>query len=213
LSLLARLAAAPAARVVVVSGRPRLQLEAWLAEVPGLWLAGEHGAVLRDPQEREWTPLRPPPPPGWKERLQPVLEHFVDRTPGSFVEEKEYSLVWHYRMSDPDFGEWLANELVATLEDLLAETEHRAVRGQKSVEVRPAWAGKGAVVVRMEELWPAGFRLAAGDDRTDEDLFERLPPEAFTLRVGTGASLARFRVKDYQAVRDILERLCAAVRA
>jgi trehalose 6-phosphate synthase/phosphatase len=65
----------------------------------------------------------------------------------------------------------------------------------------------------MEELWPAGFRLAAGDDRTDEDLFERLPPEAFTLRVGTGASLARFRVKDYQAVRDILERLCAAVRA
>jgi trehalose 6-phosphate synthase/phosphatase len=32
----------------------------------------------------------------------PILEHFVDRTPGSFVEEKKYGLVWHYRMAEPE---------------------------------------------------------------------------------------------------------------
>ena len=62
----------------------------------------------------------------------PVLEHFVDRTPGSFVEEKEYCLVWHYRMADPEFGEWLANELVATLEELLAEHGAAARRAARN---------------------------------------------------------------------------------
>ena len=34
----------------------------------------------------------------------PILEHFVDRTPGSFIEEKRYALVWHYRVAEPEFG-------------------------------------------------------------------------------------------------------------
>ena len=90
----------------------------------------------------------------WKARVRPVLEHVVDRTPGSFVEEKEYSLVWHHRMSDPEFAEWVANELVTTLDEMLAETELRAVRGQKSVEVKLAWANKGEAAVRLCALTP-----------------------------------------------------------
>jgi len=87
------------------------------------------------------------------------LEHFVDRTPGSFVEEKKYALVWHYRMADPEFGEWLANELVSMLEAMLAETELRAFRGEKIVEVKPAWANKGEVVKRLMAAWanPTSF--------------------------------------------------------
>src|SRR5262249_42533439 len=65
-------------------------------------------------------------PSEWKAHVLPVLEHFVDRTPGSFVEHKEYGLVWHHRMADPEFGEWLANELVAVLEELLAGAGLRA---------------------------------------------------------------------------------------
>jgi trehalose 6-phosphate synthase/phosphatase len=210
LSILARLSAAPRQRVVIVSGRPRLQLEAWLGRIPGLWLAAEHGAILRDPADGRWTPLRPTIPGEWKLRLQPVLGHFVDRTPGSFVEEKEYSLVWHYRMADPEFGDWLANELLATLDDLLTETELRAVRGHKAVEVRPAWAHKGEVVSHVSASWPAEFLLGVGDDRTDEDLFERLPESAWTIHVGEGSSLARFRLDGPPAVCDLLRDLADA---
>lgn len=78
-----------------------------------------------------------------------VLDEFVDRTPGSFIEEKEFSVVWHYRMSDPEFGEWLVNELVATLDHMLTDTEFRAVHGSKSVEVRPIWANKAQVKQRL----------------------------------------------------------------
>jgi trehalose 6-phosphate synthase/phosphatase len=37
-------------------------------------------------------------------RVMPILEHFVDRTPGSFVEEKKYSVVWNYRTAEPELG-------------------------------------------------------------------------------------------------------------
>ncbi len=210
LALLRRLAAQPRQQVALVSGRPRAQLEAWFGRVDGLWLAAEHGAIVRPPTTKTWEPLRPHMPVEWKSRVWPVLEHFVDRTPGSFVEEKEYSLVWHHRMADPEFGEWLANELVAVLEEMLAETELRAIRGQKSVEVRLIWANKGEMLATIDDVGAApAFRLAIGDDRTDEDLFERMPKDAWTVHVGDGPSLARFRLPQVWAVRRLLEEIAS----
>jgi trehalose 6-phosphate synthase/phosphatase len=49
--------------------------------------------------------------------------------------------------------------------------------------------------------------LAIGDDRTDEDLFASLPPEAISARVGPGATKARFRLEGTAAVRDLLQML------
>jgi trehalose 6-phosphate synthase/phosphatase len=113
-------------------------------------------------------------------------------------------------MSDPEFGEWLANELAASLEELLAESDLRAVRGQKSVEVRLSWANKGEVAAQMiEDLPESAFKLAIGDDRTDEDLFERLPGDAWTIHVGDGASRARFRLPSPPAVCEFLHALSA----
>jgi trehalose 6-phosphate synthase/phosphatase len=203
----ATLAGDPANRVAVVSGRHRRDLDAFLGSVPGLWLAAEHSALLRAPGG-EWQPLRPRLPTEWKERVRPVLEHFTDRTPGSFVEEKDYALVWHYRLSDPEFGDWLANELTATLDELLAETELKALRGQKSVEVRLTWANRGELAPWLLEAGPpADFLLAMGDDRNDEDLFARLPPDAWTVHVGRGATRARFRLASPHDVGRVLGEL------
>jgi len=208
--VLERLAAMPSTRVCVVSGRPRADLQRWFGHVPGLWLAAEHGALIRR-ASGEWEPLRAGGSTEWKARVRPVLEHFADRTPGSFIEEKEHGLVWHYRLSDPEFGGWVANELVHNLEQMLAETDRRAVRGHKAVEVRPVWAHKGNVVGWLEDNGRApDFRLGMGDDRTDEDLFENLPPDAWTVHVGQGATRARFRLPDPWAVRAFLSELARA---
>jgi trehalose 6-phosphate synthase/phosphatase len=208
IALLERLAALPRTRVALVSGRPRRDLEAWFARVPGLWLVAEHGALVRPAGAAAWEILLPSASTAWKESVLAVLEHFADRTPGSFIEEKEYCLVWHYRMADPDVSEWLANELISILERMLADTEQRAVRGHKTVEVRPAWATKGTILSRLErDAAPPDFRLALGDDRTDEDLFELLPADAWTVRVGGGPSRARFRLKGAAEVGAFLARL------
>jgi trehalose 6-phosphate synthase/phosphatase len=136
----------------------------------------------------------------------PILEHFVDRTPGSFVEEKKYSVVWHYRKAEPEFGSWLANELVSMLEAMLAETELRAFRGDRIVEVRPVWVNKGAALEHLLAAQPEpDFLFAAGDDRADEDLFERLPAGAWTVHVGSGPTRAAFAVPDCDSVRSLLE--------
>jgi trehalose 6-phosphate synthase/phosphatase len=194
--------------VAIVSSRSRVDFERWFEGVEGLWLAAEHGAVLRPPGASEWSAIRPSPPEDWREHVLPVLEHFVDRTPGSFIEAREYSLVWHYGMSDPEFGEWLANELVASLEDLLGGTELLALRSHKSVEVKFVWASKGEVVRHLEATGPVpDFRLAVGDDQTDEDLFAVMPPEAWTIRVGGGPSQARFQLAGPDEVRRLLESL------
>jgi trehalose 6-phosphate synthase/phosphatase len=192
LKLLASLASDQHNSVLIVSGRKRTDLERWLGGVPGLWMAAEHGALLRPAGAGQWEPLREDDPSQLLERVRPVLQHFVDRTPGSFIEEKEFSLVWHYRMSESRFSDWLGQELVAMLDDMLAETELRAIRGRKIVEVRPGWLHKGAVAKRLVTLaGPADFQLAIGDDRTDEDTFEALDAIAWTVHVGTGRTRAR----------------------
>jgi trehalose 6-phosphate synthase/phosphatase len=209
ISLLARLAGDPANQVALISGRSRHDLEAWFGSIKGLWIAAEHGAIMRSPHTREWELYRSNYSDEWKQQVLPVLEHYADRTPGSFIEEKEFSMVWHYRMSDPEFGEWLANELVANLEQMLAETELRAFRGQKSVEVKLVWANKGEVLARLAEgaAEEATFCFAAGDDRTDEDLFARLPAEAWTVHIGDRRSRAQFSLRSPAELRQLLNTL------
>jgi trehalose 6-phosphate synthase/phosphatase len=97
------------------------------------------------------------------------------------------------------------------IEAMLSETEARAFRGQKTVEVRPAWANKGEAVERILAAYPdRDFVFAAGDDRTDEDIFERLHDGAWTVHVGTGATRAAFMVRDFDNLRQVLETFTAA---
>ena len=44
---------------------------------------------------------------------------------------------------------------------------------------------------------------------TDEDLFERLPGDAWTIHVGGGASRARFRLSGPREVCEFLNAMCA----
>ena len=204
--LLTSLAAEPHNCVAVTSGRTAEDLNRWFGAIKGLWLIAEHGAEVKSPLEASWEPLRSEVSTDWKSTVMPILEHFVDRTPGSFVEEKKYGVVWHYRMAEPEFGAWLANELVSMLEAMLAETELRAFRGAKVVEVKPVWANKGEALDRLlAVLSSPDFLFAAGDDRTDEDLFEHMPTEAWTVHIGPGATRAAFVLPDFESLRRVLE--------
>jgi trehalose 6-phosphate synthase/phosphatase len=210
LETLRALTAEPANEVLVLSGRPWMDLETWFGTIPRLWLVAEHGAMIRDPGTGAWRPLHPGADARWKDRIRPTLERFADRAPGSFVEEKEYGLAWHYRLADAEYGPFLARELLALLDRQLAGTDLVALIGRKVVEVRFSWANKGdaGVAIRSGLPHPA-FELAIGDDRTDEDLFERLPDSAWTIHVGRGPSRARYRVGSPAAVLDLLAAIAA----
>ncbi|MEO5965513.1 MAG: bifunctional alpha,alpha-trehalose-phosphate synthase (UDP-forming)/trehalose-phosphatase [Candidatus Limnocylindrales bacterium] len=206
--VLARLAARRRTTVVIVSGRAAADLDRWFGVLDGVWLAAEHGALIRSPVDGGWAPLRPGANLDWKDRVRGSLNAYLDQAPGSTIEEKEYSLAWHYRLVEPEFGEWLANGVAAALDEQLAGTEVSVLRGNKVVEVRFAWASKGDAVAHIRSLvGPSEFELAIGDDRTDEDVFAQLPDPAWTVKVGPGATAARHRIAGPAAVRALIAAL------
>jgi trehalose 6-phosphate synthase/phosphatase len=195
--------------VAVLSGRRAADLDRWLGTIPNLILGAEHGMLIRNPQSTGWESLRANyDPRTWKPQVRMILEQFTDRAPGSFVEEKEYSLVWHFRRVEPEFGSWLAGELSALLSELLADTDARPVLGRKIVEVRPMSPNKGDFALHLlNGEGSFDFQLAAGDDSTDEDIFDKLNSEAFTIHVGRAPSRARYRLNNPASVARLLSAL------
>ncbi|AWM31484.1 bifunctional alpha,alpha-trehalose-phosphate synthase (UDP-forming)/trehalose-phosphatase [Hymenobacter nivis] len=203
--LLRALADNPQNRVVVISGRDRTTLQKWLGDLPIDFIA-EHGVWLR-PAGQEWE-LFQALNNDWMREMRPVLDLYVARTAGSFVEVKDYSLVWHYRRADADLGAVRARELLTHLTFMTSNTDLQVMEGNKVIEIKNAGIHKGAAAGRWLAHYPTDFVLALGDDRTDEDTFRALPDSAYTIRVGTGArSRARFHLPGVPAVRDLLRKL------
>lgn len=203
-NLLKELGSNPRNEVVVVSGRQQASLEEWLGDLP-VDLVAEHGAWLRIRGDH-WVAAEPVTDE-WKPRVRPVLDLFVDRTPSSFVEEKDFSLVWHYRSIHPGLADTRVAELKDALVGLAGDLDVTIMEGNKIVEIRSARVNKGSATHRWMSHEDIGFVLAAGDDRTDEDMFEMAPDDAWTIKVGRGSTHARFSVRGVQQVHDLLTRM------
>ncbi|KAB5492040.1 MULTISPECIES: bifunctional alpha,alpha-trehalose-phosphate synthase (UDP-forming)/trehalose-phosphatase [Flagellimonas] len=142
----------------------------------------------------------------WMGKIRPVLESFVDRTPGSFIEEKNYSLAWHYRNTDPDFGEKRATELNTVLRSLIGNDDISVLNGNKVMEVKSSNVNKGRAAVRMMGEDNYDFVFAIGDDWTDEFMFQELPDSAITVKVGLKKTQAKYHVESTKKVRELLKR-------
>jgi trehalose 6-phosphate synthase/phosphatase len=207
LAALERIGADPRTDLVVVSGRPRNVLDQWFAGLP-LSLVAEHGAWIRRDPDAPWRLIKPLRA-DWKEGLLPILKLAADRLPGAFVEEKEFSLVWHYRRADPELASIREKELTDSLVQMTANMDVTVVQGHRIVEVRNAGVSKGnaALEVLSNEH---DFVLAIGDDSTDEDMFRVLPESSYSIRVGLVGTHARFNVPGSRDVHRLVWRLAEA---
>ena len=192
--------------VVITSGRDRRTLEEWFGDIP-LGMVAEHGAWLKlagESWQRAKTGVNE-----WKQELLPTLETYADRLPGSFVEEKEESVAWHYRLADPEQGELRAAELVDHLLNLTGKADLQVVQGNKVVEIRRAGVNKGNAAAFWMGNRSYDFILAIGDDATDEDLFRSMPASAVSIRVGISATHAQYNIRSWAEVIDLLFLLAA----
>lgn len=204
LDVLAALCADPANRLMIVSGRSRPDLEAWFGHLP-IGLAAEHGVWLRF-QGGEWRTLKAMTA-SWKTQIRPILQLYVDRLPGAMLEEKEFSLAWHYRRADPDQASVRATELLDDLADYTRNIDVQVLEGNKVIEVRNTGVTKGTAGLEFLAQQPADFILAAGDDWTDEDLFRVLPATAFSIRIGLATTAARYHLGAHFGLRRLLREL------
>ncbi|MDC6355017.1 MULTISPECIES: bifunctional alpha,alpha-trehalose-phosphate synthase (UDP-forming)/trehalose-phosphatase [unclassified Robiginitalea] len=203
MELLDRLNAQGRTDVFLISGRDKDTFTRWFQDKEyamivehGVWISegGKPFSMLENVKN------------DWMGKIRPVLESFVDRTPGSFIEDKNYSLAWHYRNTDPDFGQKRTMELNTVLTSLIANDDLTVMNGNKVVEIKSSNVNKGRAAMRMVARKEYDFIFAIGDDWTDEFMFQELPKEAVTVKVGRMKTQARYFLDGPGAVRQLLGR-------
>ncbi len=204
LELLGRLTADRGNHVAIVSGRDRSSLDHWLGGMD-ISIVAEHGGWIRR-QGQGWQSSQPLNE-DWKRAVRPIVELYRDRTPGSLVEEKDFSLVWHYRQADPTLAAVRMQELRGALASLTENIDVGLFEGNKILEIRRYGISKGRAVQTLISSEPWDLLLAMGDDYTDEEMFAALPEGAYSIKVGQGVSKARFNVDAVRDVRTLLRRL------
>lgn len=205
LSTIKKLSYDPKNEVIIISGRTRDFLEKQFKSI-NVTLIAEHGFFIKE-IKKKWktridTDMR------WKEAVLPILKEYVNRCNGTFIEEKAGSIAWHYRNADPDFAQLRLNELRDELSEIVSqETGFEILEGNKVLEVKSGKYDKGEAARSIMKDRQFDFILAAGDDKTDEALFEVLPVRAYTIRIGLTPSNARYNISDYSLFLKILKDL------
>lgn len=219
LDALEALAREDGTHVWICSGREAGFLARTFRSIP-VGLVAEHGAVISWPEgtvhrraegEREMEPWIAAPRDDWYELARERMEAVTTAVEGSFVEPKSTGICWHHRMADPEVGVRAARSLHEELSTLLAGRGVRVEIGHDVVEARPADVTKGEAVERLLEVGALDVDavIVAGDDTTDESMFEALGERAETILVGERTSLARWRVSGPSDVRGLLTALAA----
>jgi len=191
--------------LALVSGRS-------LAMIDGLFsplrfpAAGQHGVERRDARGRVH---RPSFPADVLSRAAETLRTFAERHAGLVFENKGYSMALHYRLA-PHLAS--AAHAVVRQAALSVGEGVEVQRGKMVAELKPAGHDKGRAIEAFMREKPFAGRVPVflGDDLTDEHGFrvvERLG--GHSVKVGPGATAARWRVADPSAARAWLNEWLA----
>jgi trehalose 6-phosphate phosphatase len=181
--------------VAVVSGRDIGELVELLALPDAVIRVGEHGAA--------WHGVEVSAPVGFRQ-VHSALVEVADRFDGAWVEVKQASLVLHSRLVAPERESELVDAAGAALEALGHANFHT---GRNIVDVGFVDTDKGQAVETIRERCHADVVVFAGDDTTDETVFEAMRPADIGIKVGSGPSAAQFRVEGPSDVVEVLRML------
>ncbi|OQW36977.1 MAG: hypothetical protein A4E19_14680 [Nitrospira sp. SG-bin1] len=139
--------------------------------------------------------------------LQLVGDRFHDELiqSGVSVENKSYSLSFHYRTVDQrDEARALISRIIAEL-----SPPPRIVLGKSVVNVMPPTAShKGTALLETMRRLDCATALYVGDDETDEDVFALRDHRVLTVRVGKkNGSSARYFLKRQAEITEVLRLL------
>jgi len=145
----------------------------------------------------------------WKSQLEYMLGQSLDAS-GIWVEDKRYSLSVHFRMSpDPEKASALLGSVLSRL-----EPRPRLVSGKYVINVVNEDAyHKGSALEALMRACGAESAIYAGDDVTDEDVFQMKRAEVLTIRVEHNPdSAADFFVPHADDMLRLLEELIVRLR-
>jgi trehalose 6-phosphate synthase/phosphatase len=193
--------------VVIISGRPKEFLDSHFGRFSrpdsNISLVAEHGYQIKR-IGGSWEVSSKNIVMDWKDKILPYLEHYVKATPGSFIEEKRSSIVWHYRKSEPELGQKRATDLVGQLSEFVNNLPVEIHHGKKIVEVSSIEINKGQIVNEFLQSNKYSAALCAGDDSTDETMFRIQNKLLVKIKVGDGDTQACYRWPTYHRAIEFL---------
>jgi len=208
ISLLHSLAASRENCVILISGRDKEYLENHFKGVP-IILVAEHGGYYKS-SDGNWNTMFMSSM-SWIPQALTALQALVFQFVGSYIEQKTFSLAWHYRKIADRITDAEIQQILTALRSL-PEHQHFVIYDcEFTIELRTPEIDKGTFISR----WVGGryfdFILSLGDSQTDEDVFKRLGDDAFSIKVGNPlGSAARYYLASQQEVlpflRELLER-------
>ncbi len=202
--LLFNLVEDPKNTVVIVSGRDRNSLEEWLGDLR-LHMLAAHGLWRRE-LDGEWS-MTAALDNRWKDRVENIMQMYADRMPGALIEEKDYSLAFHYRNCEPDLVAVKLGEVRSALFSTIQSMSLGIQEGNKVLEVKDSRIDKGQGASAFLYKQEYDFILGVGDDYTDEDLFAVLPSNALSVKIGMDPTNARYRLNSWKSMRVLLKKL------
>jgi len=202
LKILETLSQDPRNTIYILSGRDRTTLSQWFGSLK-LGLVAEHGFFMRHVNSNDqWLSLESEVDLSWKRRIIPVFQDFTERTPGSFFEEKETGLTWHFRSSDRQVGLLRAQELHSMLDTTTFPAN--VILGEKTVDVRPYGCNYTSVLKRIMKFHENfSFMLYIGEPVNID-----FSNDSRVFACGIGKMTRNFYVKNTEEVVKLLESLC-----
>jgi trehalose 6-phosphate synthase/phosphatase len=176
--------------MAIVSGRNKEFLDEIFRDLPVVIFA-EHGAHRRI--DGKWVSLYRKDL-SWQAKIIKIMQDVTDDTPGSMIEKKETAIVWHYRNTDKWLSDLRASQLINKLIYPCTRNSLHLMKGNKIIEVKPAEYSKGTAIRNYFDCSNYDLILAAGDDTTDEDMFDALPKSAITFKIGEPSEKAKYTI-------------------
>jgi len=197
----------PNTEIFIITGRSHGDIDIFLNHIP-INIIAEHGAIIKiDGKWKNQIKVNN----AWKKTIIPILNKITAQCPESYVEEKNFSLTWHYRNAEPGVGYSVSRELIYLLEKVIHPINLKVLDGNKIVEVLSDKTGKGKAVKNLFEQNNYDFILSIGDDATDEEMFEFFLNKsvAFTIKVGEGSTSAKSKLNTINDVASLLKQMSA----
>lgn len=189
--------------VCIVTGRSRDFVEENFGKTK-LKLIAEHGAWVKNKNWKRAMAVAP----AWLQGVVGIMFQISENCSGSYVEQKDFSVTWHYRGAADEIGFAHSRELINVLHDFLSGSDAVVLDGNKVVEVKPILINKGMAATKVFDLQTYELLLAVGDDKTDEDLFQAVNAAGgISVKVGEGLSSAEYRIKNVNQVLDLLKNI------
>ncbi len=204
------LAAKPTNEIVFISNLDRKSLDRWLGELDAS-LVAEHGAWIKE-KHGHWQMVQPMRR-GWKKTVMPILQMYTTRTPGSWIEERDFSLIWHFESGGTVATYDRKQELWQAVSDLTEHGSIEVIDHENAMEVVSSGVNKSHIA----RLWIGrhgwDFIMGISGGTSGDDLFHAFPEDSYSIHVGTGRTRARIRMDSVAELLAFLDRFASSERA